>query len=514
VAAVCNQTSLNGVARRLILTGIIASGVCASAFSGEASYLAGQSAVSQPSQEPPSVPVNAAPKNNNPPPAYKPLRFEEDYRYLRDPSNRIDRFDSLKYIPLLGDIRGSEDAYLSLGGETRQRYEMIRNELFGLARSNPRGFNHAYLQRYLLHADYHPTEQLRFFGQLKSGQEDGRAAGPRPDIDENAFDINQGFFDWHEAEGESSVTMRLGRQEMTYGSGRLIDTREGPTNRLSFDAMKAILAIAETKFDVFWGRPVVNSPDAFDDTPNDNRSLWGIYTVRPLDEAHERTLDVYYLGDQRNLARYHSGPGYETRNTLGARYYTRLSDSPWETNYEGMWQFGKFGDGDIQAWSVATATRYRFDDLLWKPKLGLRADVASGDRNPNDSTLNTFIAPYPSGAYFNLADPIGPANIYDIHPVLDLTLTDKLSLTLDWDFFWRQSTADGAYTLGGSPIPQSAASNSRFVGHSPSITTSYKANRHLSFLTSLVHFESGSFINQTTPGRSINYLTTWMAYKF
>ena len=33
---------------------------------------------------------------------------------------------------------------------------------------------------------------------------------------------------------------RVGRQELEYGSGRLIDVREGPNVRLSFDGFKVL----------------------------------------------------------------------------------------------------------------------------------------------------------------------------------------------------------------------------------------------------------------------------------
>jgi hypothetical protein len=36
------------------------------------------------------------------PPAYKLLRYEEDYSYLKDPSRRTDFWDPIKYIPLGG----------------------------------------------------------------------------------------------------------------------------------------------------------------------------------------------------------------------------------------------------------------------------------------------------------------------------------------------------------------------------------------------------------------------------
>ena len=56
-----------------------------------------------------------APQSNpNQPPAYKPLRYEEDYSYLKDPDRRTDFWDTLKYIPL--------GSLLRTGQVSRERY--------------------------------------------------------------------------------------------------------------------------------------------------------------------------------------------------------------------------------------------------------------------------------------------------------------------------------------------------------------------------------------------------------
>ena len=82
-------------------------------------------------------------------PAYRLLRYDEDYRYLQDPSRRTDVWDALKYIPL----GARENWYLSLGGELRERYEFFHHEDFGSAPGDRHGNNDAVLQRYLVHGD-------------------------------------------------------------------------------------------------------------------------------------------------------------------------------------------------------------------------------------------------------------------------------------------------------------------------------------------------------------------------
>ena len=54
-------------------------------------------------------------------PAYTPVRWNEDYSYLKNAPD-ADFFDRIKYIPL-----GVDDWYLSLGGQLRYRYEYFNN---------------------------------------------------------------------------------------------------------------------------------------------------------------------------------------------------------------------------------------------------------------------------------------------------------------------------------------------------------------------------------------------------
>src|SRR2546429_9531872 len=97
----------------------------------------------------------------------------------------------------------------------------------------------------MIHADAHLVDYFRVFTQCKGGLEDGRTGGPRP-TDRDDFDLNQAFFDAHVPFAElDSLTFRAGRQELAYGSSRLISAREAPNVRLSFDGVKAILNLGD-----------------------------------------------------------------------------------------------------------------------------------------------------------------------------------------------------------------------------------------------------------------------------
>ncbi len=62
-------------------------------------------------------------------PAYSLLRENEDWSFLRDKSLRQDIWDPLKYIRL-----GSDDWYLTIGGEVREVFEQVGNDNWGKQR--------------------------------------------------------------------------------------------------------------------------------------------------------------------------------------------------------------------------------------------------------------------------------------------------------------------------------------------------------------------------------------------
>jgi hypothetical protein len=110
---------------------------------------------------------------------------------------------------------------------------------------------------------------------LKSGLNSYRRGGPRP-IDEKKLDFQAGFLEVGTAGSRNWIKVRAGRQEMEYGSGRLIDVREGPNVRLSFDGFKVMAKINSWRIDGFAMRPDLDKPGFFDNAPGHCRRvcLW------------------------------------------------------------------------------------------------------------------------------------------------------------------------------------------------------------------------------------------------
>ena len=322
---------------------------------------------------------------------YHLLREDDDWSFLADPDKRQDFWDPIKYIRLRP---GRNDWFLSIGGEAREVWEQIGNDNWG-----QQPFMNAYFnERYMLYFDVHYGKHVRSFVELKSGLNSYRIGGPRP-IDEKKLDFQSAFLEVGTGGERNWIKFRAGRHEMEYGSGRLIDVREGPNVRLSFDGFMVKGGIGPWEIDGFAVRPDLDKPGVFDNAPNHTVGFWGVYGVRPLPK--NITLDAYYLGLDRKTAAFERGVGHEVRHSIGARLSRPVAEMKpgWDFDYEGLWQFGTFGSANINAWTVASETGYCFPNVPLKPRFSVKADVSSGD-DPRTNTLGTFNPLFPKGQLF------------------------------------------------------------------------------------------------------------------
>jgi Alginate export len=451
----------------------------------------------------------AVPTSESPTPTrvYHLLREDDDWSFLADPAERQEFWDPIKYIRLRS---GRNDWFVSIGGEAREVWEQIGNDNWG-----QQLFMNAYLnERYMLYFDVHYGKHVRSFVEVKSGLNSFRAGGPRP-IDEKKMDFQSAFLELGTGGEHNWIKFRAGRHELEYGSGRLIDVREGPNVRLSFDGFKVKADVASWQIDGFAVRPDLDKPGFFDNTPNHAVGFWGVYGVRRLAKAV--TLDTYYLGLDRKTATFNRGTGQEVRHTVGARLSRPIAEkkSGWDFDYEALWQFGSFGSANIRAWTVASETGYRFPNVPLKPRLSAKADISSGD-DPRTNTLGTFNPLFPKGNYFGVlatAGP-GPINFFDLHPRAEATLPHNVTVSVDWIFQWRESLRDGVYSVPGFLIVPAGKSNARFVGNRPGTEVRWQANRHLWFQADYGIFYAGKFVKESQPGRNLNYWALWAGYKF
>lgn len=440
------------------------------------------------------------------PPTLTTVRYDEDWDRLADLAERTGRWtERFKYVPL-----GEDGAYLVSGLELRARNENYRSNLWGGADAPDDGY---LWLRALPYGDLH-VGSVRAFVQPIAAYAVGVAPSASP-VDRTGLDLLQGFADVRLGAGRTGdaegfgVTVRAGRELMSFGNERLIGTRYGPNVPLAFDGVRAIVSLPGAVVSVMDKRPVRQGLRDFDDRSDRRRRLSGLYATIPHEGGE---LDLYWLRYDNTAATFGDGEGRETRYSLGARLGGAAGDWYWDA--EGVYQYGRLGAAQIGAWTGSIELGHRFPDAGLSPDALLRVSVISGDRRAGDGRLGTFNALFPRGKYFGELSPIGPSNLITVTPRLTLSIAEPLTVALAATSYWRYATADGVYDIPGNLIRAAEGSRARSIGQEFEASFSWQASPELEVSGSVSAFAAGAFLRETGPHRTIGMTALETNFRF
>ncbi len=330
--------------------------------------------------------------------------------------------------------------------------------------------------------------------------------------------MHQAFIDLKFGDEAKSLTVRAGRHEMDFGAGRLISAGEGLNVRRSFDGIRLIYRHGQWLVNAQVNKLVSIEPGLFNDAPDPSQTFWGIGATRARPKirgGHQ----FAYIGLDRKLGRFDQGVGRELHHTVIACTYGGAKQLDY--NLDTIYQWGQWGgfksasrEIGIRVWAVAADAGYTMNAIPLKPRLGLPADATSGDRNPDDRRLQTFNPLFPGTAYSDTVGLIGAANSLALNASLRFAVEERVTVNAGAAFFWRQSTHDGIYGINVAPLRTGQQSRARYVGSLPSIRLDWRINRHFTYTAIYSHFFAGRFLQETPPGKDVNYISTWVAFRF
>jgi hypothetical protein len=421
------------------------------------------------------------------------LRYNENFGFLSDPTLRVSPYAQMKYIPLSDDPLD----FLTLGGDDREKVESYQHPTFGKTGLTQ---DTTYEHRLLIHANLE-LDSFRAFIEFGNENEEGRLPKALP-TDTDRFDLQQAFLDYNTSFGPGHLTLRAGREELLFGEGLLIGPRDAPNIRQDWDGFRAMFQQADLKLDLFAVRPVNNLTGIFDDETSSTQALWGAYTTVHPEAIAPVALDLYAFGFENSSYTLSDGTGADHRATLGVRGYGTLGR--FDVVIEAIGQTGSFDKRNVLAYAFHSELGFTESGVWSSPRLGLRVDDISGNRNRGSGTEGSFNPISPNLSYSTEAAIESACNLRQVGMTLGITPIPAVSVSYEYEGLWRDSTQDAFYIAPQIPLFQPHGENQRFSGTEQQIYGSWRINPFLQLKGALVHFEPGAFIT-SSGGHAINY---------
>jgi hypothetical protein len=439
-------------------------------------------------------------------PRFLDLRYDEDFSYLDGPPDSYESsfLDPIKHMHLGPDWR------LTLGGEFRARLEAETNKAFGATEPAQDTFA---VHRYLLHADLKYQDVFRVFAQGIAAFDEDRDLARRP-VDENHWDLHQLFIDVSMHGGERPTTLRVGRQEFNYGRERLVSALNWGNVRRRFDGIKLFRREETWDLDIWWARPVPVLRKQFDRF-NEKVDFSGAYFTYKAIPRHGLDVYAFSIHDRTDSINPNGRRGDRTVHTIGSRFWGKSAGFDYEAELAGQW--GTWAGDSVRAWSWTIDGGHTWEGTPLKPRVGAGFDWASGDRNPNDGTVQTFDQLFPLGhAYFGYLDLIGRQNIMAANVNLSAwPVKDTVKTIAAFHMFWLTESEDALYNAGAGVVRRDPTGNSgREVGQELDLTLSWKLDVHSSLLLGYSHFWPGNYIRGTGRSEDADLFYVQYAFKF
>jgi hypothetical protein len=357
--------------------------------------------------------------------------------------------------------------------------------------------------------------------------------------------------------GSDTLSMRIGRQELSYGDQRLVSPLDWSNIARAWDAAKVTIDPATApggfKVDLFasiirdtTSSNVGGGPVGVTEV-DQKQGFHGIYAsfedLRPaaswtrtdaggkdLAVLGKHQLDLY--GFYRDLSdgvftAEDGSTGDVDEGTLGTRFTGKALETGegggFDYTGEIAYQLGDFAGDDLSAYGYAVMGGYTFaGESLGgaRFRLGLEYDYGSGDSDPADGDRGTFDPLFPFGHYYQgIQDTFSWKNGQDLAFKLDVyppKSTRVPHAELQYHFFWLSEERDGWFNAGLAQIRRDpTGASGDYVGMELDVTFKYALVESIVVLwIGYAHFFPGEFVRNTGDDPDRDFVFAQMLVNF
>ena len=398
--------------------------------------------------------------------------------------------------------------WIHLSAEERFRYEAYDNNNF---KAN---VDDSYLlNRFRFQVDLHVNSWLRVTAQVQ----DARAGYQKPPLappNTVRWDLKLAYVEVG-APDQHWFSLRVGRQLINYNNTIIADSQWRNQGR-SYDAAVLNLNAKREHLGIFAASAVV--PQANGVSPHkEGNNIYGAYgRIDDLVVPHSN-LEPFFLWRVQPAEVVEPAAakttGKENEKVVGVRFKAQ-AHTAFDYGGELIYECGKVGPQNIDAWATQEGAAYQFLDVAARPRVFAQFDYASGNGNPKqNSTHTTFDTIYPTAHdRFGITDLFGWRNIETVRAGATVEPHRRLTLTAQGLDFWAASKLDSVYNTSGSSIVYNKTAHGRHVGAEIDGYSWYELNRHFNLGGGVGYFGGGRFL--TNVATSHSYTTYYFALNF
>lgn len=388
--------------------------------------------------------------------------------------------------------------WIQFSGEDR-----LRLEGYAYGGFNPGNDEMYLLNRFRWQVILRPARWLRVFAETQDSRVFWKKQHPSAPPYENTWDLRQAYADFGDVE-KSPVALRFGRQEMSYGTERIIGVSSWSNTSRSFDAAKLILRHGKVRADLFAASVVVLQNGTVGSVQPGNNT-YGIY-VTTTDLLPGATIDPFVIWRlQPNITSETGISGHMDEKVWGLRTVGRLHRD-FDYGATVMLERGDYSTDHLNALALHFLLGYTFSRAAWRPRIAVEYNYGSGDQDPRDGRHTTFDQLYPtSHDRYGLADQVGLRNMRHTRFQAEWNPARKWSAGARISLFWLASARDALYNNQGNAVARLAGgSGGRWIGPELDGYGSYRLNRYQQIGAGFGHIFPGTFLQRATPGHNYN----------
>lgn len=390
-----------------------------------------------------------------------------------------------------------------------------------------------FLQRFRLGLLVKPASWFRLYAQVQDSRE---FDSDRPDFPgllgaegDDSFDLRQGWVEFGDVT-RFPLTVRLGRQVLSYGDERLIGAFDWNNIGRTFDAARLRWEEKDWSLEAFAASVVVpergsyNQSDLFNGNETEREQiLSGLYFSTTALGPQTTDLYAFQLHENANPhfaqnpfgdtdfltlgVRVKSKPGAFARQETGlakdGKSVVPVAPRPVGFDYDGefAWQTGSVLGLDLRAFAVHGGLGYTFD-TAWLPRLGLAYNFATGDDEPGDRNVQTFQNLFPTNhKFYGQMDLFSWQNMHDLELSVKAQPLKAVSVKTEFHAFWLETTEDAWYRANGVSTVRTPSLLTReagaYAGSEVDLVATWNVNAHLQVEGGYSHFFAGDYLKDT-----------------